>query len=92
MNNRTVTRRVKPAPFTSNGRIAAAGGENGRPVPQAAPAGALAPEESGTAPEGTALTHAALWAQMDELAERVTALWPRGRSAAEAVSAARRAR
>ena len=37
-----------------------------------------------------AAAHAQVWAYMDQLAERATALWPAGVSAAEAVSRARR--
>jgi hypothetical protein len=50
-----------------------------------------APTERLAPPPGTR-DHAGIWAYMDGLAERVTALWPAGVGAAEAVSDARRGR
>ena len=57
-------------------------------APDRTPQGALR-EQHERVPAGKQ-DHGAGWARMDELAERVTVAWPRGVSAADAVSEARR--
>lgn len=55
----------------------------------AAAGGGAAPGD-GVAARPVDRNHAAVWAHMDKLAARVTALWPADVSAADAVSEARR--